>query len=88
MRIKKLKLYKYKPDNAEELIAAAEEAVEACKNYAEYNALKAKLTANTAYIRKLPKSNQSKKPAATESPAPQATQTPLPTEFPQDNWEN
>ena len=88
VRIKKLKLYKYKPDNAEELIAAAEEAVEACKNYAEYNALKAKLTANTAYIRKLPKSNQSKKPAATESPAPQATQTPLPTEFPQDNWEN
>lgn len=88
VRIKKLKLYKYKPDNAEELIAVAEEAVEACKNYAEYNALKAKLTANTAYIRKLPKSNQSKKPAATESPAPQATQTPLPTEFPQDNWEN
>lgn len=82
VRIKKLKSYKYKPDNAEELIALAKEALEDCRNYTEYAALKTKLATNTAYIRKLPVSDSRKNPSDAASPMPEATQSPLPTELP------
>ena len=50
-RIKKLKTYKYLPSNSEELIDKAREAVEACKNYSEYAALREAFIKNAGYLR-------------------------------------
>ena len=38
-RLKKLEGYTYRPSNASELLDKAEQAVEACKSYAEYSSL-------------------------------------------------
>lgn len=77
-RIRKLRVYEYLPDNAQELIDAAEKAVEACKNYSEYNSLKAELEKNIKYLLSLPREEAN--PGVTSEPVspenPQETQNP------------
>ncbi len=79
-RIRKLKVYEYVPDNAGDLIAAAEKAVEACKDYPEYSSLKASLDRNKDYILNLPEATASPKPGNT--PQPQQTASPQDTPEP------
>lgn len=69
-RIRKLKLYDYRPANAEDLIAAAEEAVEACKNYGEYKNLKKLLKNAVAYLENLPDTSATPRPGDEEPPQP------------------
>jgi len=80
-RIRKLKLYDYRPENAEDLIAAAEEAVEACKNYGEYAKLKKLLKEGTAYLNNLPDTSATPEPGEDEPPeqsaVPQITPEPV-----------
>ncbi|MCI8563777.1 MAG: penicillin-binding protein [Lachnospiraceae bacterium] len=74
-RIKKLKTYKYLPSNSEELIDKAREAVEACKNYSEYAALRKAFIKNAGYLRGLPIKNSSThnmQPRTTTEPQPSA----------------
>ncbi len=80
-RIRRLRLFDYLPDNAEELITAAEEAVEACKEYSEYAELKKLLDKNAEYLRNLPESKPSPKPSSTPA-GPQPTETPFETPGP------
>ncbi len=79
-RIRKLKVYEHVPDNAGDLIAAAEKAVEACKDYPEYSSLKASLDRNKDYILNLPEATASPKPGNT--PQPQQTASPQDTPEP------
>lgn len=79
-RIRKLKLYDYRPDNAEDLIAAAEEAVEACKNYGEYRNLKKLLNEAVEYLENLP--DTSAMPGPSEEEPPQQSNEPLVTPEP------
>ncbi len=79
-RIRKLKVYEYVPDNAGDLIAAAEKAVEACRDYPEYSSLKASLDRNKDYILNLPEATASPKPGNT--PQPQQTASPQDTPEP------
>lgn len=85
-RIRKLKLYDYKPENAEELIEAAKKAVEACKNYSEYASLKAALQKNIRYLQKLPEESANPKPGTT--PSPEQSAEPQNTPLPQEDTEN
>lgn len=82
VRIKKLKSYKYKPSNAEELIDKAREAVEACKNYSEYAALKAAFEESAAYLRGLPTGKQTSAPKENTVTSPQPTEAPQNTSEP------
>lgn len=68
VRIKKLRLFEYLPDNAEELIAAAKEALDACKKYTEYASLKASFEKNAEYLRNLPTASTTPKPNNTAQP--------------------
>ena len=79
-RIRKLRLYDYRPDNAETLIAAAEAAVEACKNYGEYGNLKKLLKEAVAYLENLPDSSATPGPGNEEPP--QQSSEPLITPAP------
>lgn len=75
VRIRKLAVYDYKPEDVEELIEAAREAVEACKEYSIYEELKLQLEKNIEYITNLPKADTNE--------INQPTQTPQPTMIPQ-----
>lgn len=85
-RIRKLRVYEYLPDNADDLIEAAEKAVEACKNYPEYSSLKASLEKNMDYILNLPETSASPKPRNT--PQPQQTPQPQDTMEPDEREED
>ena len=79
-RINKLNTYKKKPENAEELIKSAKEALDACKKYSEYAALKSKFDKYAAQIRSLPEpSANTNDPNAVTTPLPQQTQEPQAT---------
>ena len=58
-RIKYLKTYETCPENVEELIQKARDAVEACKKYSEYSSLKQELESSITYIRGLKKETDS-----------------------------
>lgn len=81
-RIRKLRNFKYQPDNMNELIKAAKEALDACKNYEEYDSLKADYDRNVSYIRNLPKKDNEEEPLTepVEEPTPSPEPSPSPTE--------
>ena len=53
-KIKRLKAYHIRPDNADVLIAEAETALNKCRKYTEYTSLKELFDKNVLYIRGLP----------------------------------
>lgn len=86
-RIKKLKTYRYKPEEVEALISLAKEALDACKKYSEYSSLKALYDKNVKYIRNLPEkkdtmNNQSSNNDNSNTNQTQQTETPGSTPVP------
>ncbi len=82
-RINKLRTYKKQPDNMDELIAQAKEALDACKNYGEYASLKRAYDRNVKYIRSLPDKEDSDMESVEEDETPEPEETPQSEETPQ-----
>ena len=83
-RIKDLKTYTTRPININELIAAAKEALDACKNYSEYASLKALYDKYVKYIKGLPDKDNSHRTSSNENleKSPGQTQVPFETSIP------
>lgn len=69
-RIKRLHGHQYQPDNMDELIKAAKEALDACTGYSEYTSLKALYDKYKGEIQSLPTYEEYKNPVTTRTPAP------------------
>ncbi|MBR1742178.1 MAG: hypothetical protein IJ733_10000, partial [Lachnospiraceae bacterium] len=80
-RIDKLAVYVVRPDNIDELIGSARDALEQCSAYGEYADLKKLYEKNVKYIKSLPEKEDKPKqdditPKETGSPEPDFTEEP------------
>lgn len=83
-RIERLTVYNIRPANVETLIDRAKEALEKCRNYAEYDSLLDLYEENVDYIRNLPGSEEDPE-EDTELSTPDPIVTDLPFEDPEQN---